>query len=436
MNWLQNLSKRDKDSMLKLQKIHDFTTKENIKQLRQDGFIKLENCVDEKLCDDALREINRRLGFGASADSMKAKTFLKDASITNLFNKSIIPDIIQTLFGEKKKKNSKYKQGAGQIALRFPGDLTPNQTAKASSAVFRNVSMHWHIDGCPNEFIPGVTDHYGHINNFDMLVGVLLSDIYHPMSGELCCWPGSHHKLADYFTEKNGQNLENVYTHGNQALPTGKKTFELFKIDPVHCVGKKGDVFLANYMTAHFIAPNTSPNIRYAVYFRVSKHGIQRKLPNGKHNPASMLAPWLYWFDDGDATKRDNKNNNNSSNNKSNLKKQQHADIPNHLMPSEEEMQLMKFYEQNSNNDHTIPKSLQRNNSSGNPITSDSSSDDSRFGQKYDNNKKQDAETMKVAIVLSMLQEMGINDKTSDDVLAALMNHNMDENNALDSFFS
>ena len=131
MNWLQNLSKRDKDSMLKLQKIHDFTTKENIKQLRQDGFIKLENCVDEKLCDDALREINRRLGFGASADSMKAKTFLKDASITNLFNKSIIPDIIQTLFGEKKKKNSKYKQGAGQIALRFPGDLTPNQTAKA-----------------------------------------------------------------------------------------------------------------------------------------------------------------------------------------------------------------------------------------------------------------------------------------------------------------
>lgn len=166
----------------------------------------------------------------------------------------------------------------------FLPDLTPNQTAKASKAVFRNVSMHWHIDGCPNEFIPGVTDHYGHINNFDCLVGVLLSDINKPLSGELCCWPGSHYKLAEYFTKNNGENLENVYTHGNQALPTGKKTFELFKKDPVHCIGKKGDVFLANYMTAHFIAPNTSPNIRYAVYFRVSKHDIQRKLPNGKHN--------------------------------------------------------------------------------------------------------------------------------------------------------
>ena len=154
----------------------------------------------------------------------------------------------------------------------FLPDLTPNQTAKASKAVFRNVSMHWHIDGCPNEFIPGVTDHYGHINNFDCLVGVLLSDINKPLSGELCCWPGSHYKLAEYFTKNNGENLENVYTHGNQALPTGKKTFQLFKKDPVHCIGKKGDVFLANYMTAHFIAPNTSPNIRYAVYFRVSKH--------------------------------------------------------------------------------------------------------------------------------------------------------------------
>ena len=28
-------------------------------------------------------------------------------------------------------------------------------------------------------------------------------------------------------------------------------------------MGKAGDVFLANYMTAHFVAPNTSPDIRY-----------------------------------------------------------------------------------------------------------------------------------------------------------------------------
>ena len=45
----------------------------------------------------------------------------------------------------------------------------------------------WHIDGCASEFEPGVTDHFGEIHNFTALVGVLLSDVPEPMSGELCC---------------------------------------------------------------------------------------------------------------------------------------------------------------------------------------------------------------------------------------------------------
>ena len=37
----------------------------------------------------------------------------------------------------------------------------------------------------------------------------------------------------------------------------------------MHCIGKAGDAFICNYMTAHFVAPNTCPNIRYACYFRI-----------------------------------------------------------------------------------------------------------------------------------------------------------------------
>ena len=433
MNFFKTLSSRDKQSAKKLQKIHDFTSSETLETLKENGFVHLQQCIEEDLCDDALREINRRLGFGASAESMKARTFLKDKAITNLFNKSIIPDVLSQLLGDSKKR---YQIGAGQIALRFPGDLTPNQSARASSAVFRNVSMHWHIDGCPNEFIPGVTDHYGHINNFDCLVGVLLSNINHPLSGELCCWPGSHHKLAEYFSENNGENLEKVYTHGNQALPTGKTTFQLFKKDPIHCIGKKGDVFLANYMTAHFIAPNTSPNIRYAVYFRISKHGVRRKLPNGKHDPSSMLAPWLYWFDAGKDNDVDNRGKSSCKRGKSGRLKAADGEIPEHLMPSEEEMQLMRFYEQNSNNDHTIPKSLQRRPSHEEPATGDNKDYDQKYEDSTEKEKeKGDDKKMKVAMVLSMLQEMGLTGKSSDDALAALTANDMDVNSALDSFF-
>ena len=52
-----------------------------------------------------------------------------------------------------------------------------------------------------------------------------------------------------------------------------------------------GDVFFANFMTAHFIAPNTSPFIRYAIYFRVKSHRFGTTL----HNSVSMLDPWAHW---------------------------------------------------------------------------------------------------------------------------------------------
>lgn len=105
----------------------------------------------------------------------------------------------------------------------------------------------------------------------------------------------------------------------------------------MHCTGKAGDCFLANYMTAHLIAPvsttplfcspcaspslavaslsactygcmyntsryvnvfallgfwvqNSAPHIRYAVYFRV--HG---SCYDKSRWSAPMLQPWLNW---------------------------------------------------------------------------------------------------------------------------------------------
>jgi hypothetical protein len=46
-------------------------------------------------------------------------------------------------------------------------------------------------------------------------------------------------------------------------------------------------------MTAHFVAPNTSPDIRYAVYFRCQ--GAAFNGSDAASQPASMLNPWLHW---------------------------------------------------------------------------------------------------------------------------------------------
>ena len=403
------------------QQAYDFCTQDTVATFRKDGFVRLKNCVSEKLCDDALREINRRLGSNeTSVDEMKARTFPKHKAITNLFNKSAIPIVLQKMLGGKKP----YRQGGGQLALRFPGDFTPNQSAKASEQVFRNTAQYWHIDGCPNDFIPGITDHYGKIHNFDCLVGVLLSDVDAPLSGELCTFPGSHHELAEYFSK--GDNLERVYQFGNQALPTGKATWKIFKRKPCHCTGKKGDVFLANYLTAHFVAPNASPSIRYAVYFRVTRHGAQRVLPNGKHNPAPLLDPWVNWAEHKPRGEQEGKAKGNNGAVANYVNNSDGADV--FPPPSEEELELMKLYEQLANNDHTAPPSLQKKNAK------DKNGELLRKMSSGSHDLPEEKET-KVAVVISMLHEMGLNDKTYDDVVKALKRNNWEENNALGSFF-
>ncbi|GMH77173.1 hypothetical protein TrLO_g6502 [Triparma laevis f. longispina] len=263
---------------------------EMLENFKRDGFVKLSKAVDEELIENALLEINKEMGQATgSNDQFKAKTFAKEAAITDLFNQSVIPFVMELLLGPK-FGGGKYKQDGGQLALRFPGDACVGKTAKSNDAHLNQIAKGWHIDGLASDFIKGLTDHYGKAHNFDCLVGVCLSETKCPSSGELCTWPGSHDKIAEHFHQ--GTNFDDVLNLGNSALPTGD-TDNLFRgIKPHHCLAEPGDVFLANYMTAHFIAPNTSPHIRYAVYFRV--HGPEF---HGRHGGAheSMLDPWCHW---------------------------------------------------------------------------------------------------------------------------------------------
>ena len=258
-----------------------------LRDLYENGFTKLSGVIEADLIEAAFKEVNRQLGASSSTtDKFKVKTIAKESAVTALFNDSCLPDLMFKFFGG----NKRYHQGAGQLALRFPGDACIGQTAKTNPAHFSAVASGWHIDGCANNFIPGVTDHFGQIRNFDCLVGVCLSATTREMSGELCVWPGSHRILADYFSRDD--NLRRVQERGNSALPL-KETKTLFRnLKPHHCLAQPGDVFLANYMTAHFIAPNSSPNIRYAVYFRVHGPDFDGR---GGVAPESMLSPWSHW---------------------------------------------------------------------------------------------------------------------------------------------
>ena len=93
-------SSSEKEKALVRQQAYDFCSKDTIAAFRKDGFVRLRECVSESLCNDALREINRRLGSNIhTVDDMKAKTFLKHAPVTDLFNKSPIPYVLQNMLG-------------------------------------------------------------------------------------------------------------------------------------------------------------------------------------------------------------------------------------------------------------------------------------------------------------------------------------------------
>jgi ectoine hydroxylase-related dioxygenase (phytanoyl-CoA dioxygenase family) len=111
-----------------------------------------------------------------------------------------------------------------------------------------------HLDGMysPHNGVPK-----GVIQNFTMLVGVFLSDVTAPYSGNFTVWPGTHHIYEEYFR-----------VHTPQALLEGMPPVEM--PEPVQIIARAGDVAFVHYELAHAAAQNVSPYTRYAIFFRLT----------------------------------------------------------------------------------------------------------------------------------------------------------------------
>ncbi|KAL3908475.1 MAG: hypothetical protein SGPRY_009783 [Prymnesium sp.] len=262
--------------------------------LRKDGSVVLPSFIPPHLVRRARGEINRRLGRG----EFNARAMASDPSISALIRDSALPCVLNALLGGGAEWYRSHCEWA-QISLRSPGDMCPDGEGWAaggglSPEHWSRMVRGWHIDGCACDESKGETDHYGTIRSFSLLVGVLLADIAQPMSGELVVLPGSHQRLADYFSADE-ERIEQLRTNGAASLPNGEQTDSLFAPGVKHFTGRAGDVILSNFMTAHLVAPNTSPDIRYAVYFRFSCPALEQRKEQQPGSVRSMLQPWCDW---------------------------------------------------------------------------------------------------------------------------------------------
>lgn len=221
---------------------------EQKESIRDDGFLLVEQAVPEEKVAAALRIINASLGekgmVPEDLPTMRARTYCPEITgapeIISLLTETPLWQLAESAIGPGELEPVDY----GQIALRFPGTNPPGP-------------IHPHIDGMYSP-LNGVPE--GQILNFTALVGVYLSDVPDDNWGNFTVWPGSHRSYADYFA-----------TEGAEALLRGMPPVEL--AEPVQVKPRAGDAVVSHYQIGHGIAPNTGPNIRYAIYFRLKRRG-------------------------------------------------------------------------------------------------------------------------------------------------------------------
>jgi hypothetical protein len=234
--------------------------------LHRDGFVHLPGVVPQVMVERARRLINHSLGeLGmerAQLPILRAQSYCpelrKEPELVDLFLRTPVMQLVESAVGAGKV----IPPADLQMALRFPVLSDPAPAARP------------HVDGVASA-TNGVSA--GKVHHFTGLLGVLLSDLPGPDAGNFTVWPGTHETLAEYFRQ-----------HGPLSLLSGALS-KIAMPQPHQIIGRAGDVVLCHYLLAHGITPNSSPNIRYAAFFRFFH------VDHDRIGDRCMTEPWLEW---------------------------------------------------------------------------------------------------------------------------------------------
>lgn len=232
-----------------------------LRKILDDGYVVLPGIVPPAIVDEALREINHRLGVGRRP-SMDAYADARDYWTEDVSAPAIMDLLLKTPLWELAQSPVAGKlevPKTGQIALRFPA-VNNSHGGPAS-----------HVDGF---YSPGSVKV---ISRFTMLAGVLLSDVPEKYMGNLTVYPGTHRRIADY-----------IKANGTKPLRAGLAD-KIPMPEPVQITGKAGDAVLCHYQLAHDKEQNLSPHIRYAAYWRLWHQDAEARREEG------LTDLWMEW---------------------------------------------------------------------------------------------------------------------------------------------
>ena len=294
-------------------------TEEQKRRFVRDGFVHVGGAVPPRLVMRARRAINHSIGTGMDRDDLTrfsnqsfCTELVDDPRLLRLATTPTVWSRVRALLGDRRT----LRPQRCQIALRFPLPEAPHSrvrylafarhrrvplaarrlrpkatpTSHGTTADVRcALSGICTVRGTPRKVGGGHIDGYhtpdngvpddGVVRNFTLLLGVMLSDVREPFSGNFTVWPGTHYRMQRYFRDRGVNSLQGGAV-GGLGLGMPK---------PVHVLGQAGDIVLAHYQVAHTAAPNLSGDIRYMCFFRLSVRNL------GSHRVASMLDIWRDW---------------------------------------------------------------------------------------------------------------------------------------------
>ena len=238
----------------------------------RDGFVVIPGVVDRERIDTALQLVNnwifcefdheQRVHYYAQSF---AEEWRDDPRILGLLDETPVLDLATQLVGR-----ALIGPDRAQIALRFP--VPPGAPPFYDGP---------HIDGIPTG-INGVAED-GEIHGFTVIACVLLSDVPGPDQGNFTVWPRSHLAMARWF-RRHSPRIPDPGAFFLAIRKVAKKTSE-----PYAVTGRAGDVILSHHLTAHANGGHAGPNIRYAVFFRLTSD-VRDALGD-----AVYTDPWAEW---------------------------------------------------------------------------------------------------------------------------------------------
>ena len=244
------------------QPIQKELTKQQQNQFMTDGYCILSQVIPSNLTLEAIKSINYALSQAIVENKYPngyMNTTMRPTGNKKLFQVTV-PEIMNLLVpllpycNNLLGKDSFTVPTEAQLALRFPMQGQPPTTN-----ILEDMTE-WHVDDIFDAPLPP----------FSLLVGIPLNDWKEPWSGNFTLYSGSHHTLNHIILDNYQSFVDNYKFLKHPKLP-----------NPIQIIVNVNDAFFVHPLVAHQAAPNYSPNIRYAIFFRLEMRNkliLQRRI--------------------------------------------------------------------------------------------------------------------------------------------------------------